>query len=241
MNKLWKALGAATGAYAGYTALAWLRYGRPRPPRAGEEDALLDRFLPVYDVVERHQARLQAPADAVLEAAKSLDFDDSTLIRAVFKGREILMGSSALRRDLPPGMVDKTKALGWGVLAEVPGREIVLGAITQPWEADVKFHPLPPDEFASFNEPDFVKIVWTLRADPSGPAESIFRTETRVAACGARARALFRNYWALLSPGIILIRMAMLRLLSSHLISKMASTSTAAPVGSEANPSALRA
>ena len=58
------------------------------------------------------------------------------------------------------------RAMGWGVLAEIPGREIVMGAVTQPWEADVVFRPLPSAEFAAFAEPGFVKIVWTLRADP---------------------------------------------------------------------------
>jgi hypothetical protein len=28
-----------------------------------------------------------------------------------------------------------------------------MGAATQPWMADVVFHPLPPGEFAAFHEP----------------------------------------------------------------------------------------
>jgi hypothetical protein len=67
-----------------------------------------------------------------------------------------------------------------GVLAEVPEREIVVGAVTRPWEPNVTFRAVPPDEFAAFREPDYVKIVWTLRADPIGAAESIYRTETRL-------------------------------------------------------------
>src|SRR6185436_10471747 len=57
-----------------------------------------------------------------------------------------------------------------------------------------------------FCEHDYVKIVWTLRADPIGTAESIFRTETRVMTTDPAARAKFRRYWSFLSPGIILIR-----------------------------------
>jgi hypothetical protein len=101
------------------------------------------------------------------------------------------------------------------VLAEVPGREIVMGAVTQPWHANVVFRPLPPDEFAAFNEPGYVKIVWTLRADPRGAHASIFRTETRAVATDAYARAKFRQYWSFLSPGIILIRWASLHPLKS--------------------------
>jgi hypothetical protein len=96
------------------------------------------------------------------------------------------------------------------VLAEEPGREIVMGAVTQPWLADVVFRALPPEEFAAFHDPNYVKIVWTLRADSVGPTESVFRTETRAVATDPVARAKFRRYWSFLSPGIILIRWALL-------------------------------
>jgi hypothetical protein len=39
----------------------------------------------------------------------------------------------------------------------------------------------------------------------------MFRTETRALATDAEARRRFRRYWAAFSPGIILIRRAMLR------------------------------
>ena len=102
------------------------------------------------------------------------------------------------------------EGIGWGVLADIPGREIVMGAVTQPWMADVVFRPLPPDEFVAFHEPDYVKIVWTLRADPLGATESIFRTQTRVITTDSVARAKFRRYWAFASPGTVLIRWALL-------------------------------
>ena len=93
-----------------------------------------------------------------------------------------------------------------GVLAEVPEREVVVGAVTRPWEPNITFRAVPPDEFAAFREPDYVKIVWTLRADPIGAAESIYRTETRVTTTDAISRAKFRRYWAFFSPGIWMIR-----------------------------------
>jgi hypothetical protein len=81
-----------------------------------------------------------------------------------------------------------------------------VGAVTKPWEANVTFRALAPDDFAAFSEPGFVKIVWTLRADPDGNDKSVFRTETRAVATDATARKRFRLYWALASPGIALIR-----------------------------------
>lgn len=200
----------AAAAYGAYVCTTWLRYGR-KPRRAGETDSLLDGFMPNYEVAERHRIFVNAPAEATFAAACDLDFEDSHIVRAVFKGRELLLGAKAGPDALPRGLLAQTKALGWGLLAEVPGREVVMGAVTQPWLADVVFRALPPGEFASFHDPGYVKIAWTLRADRVGERKSIFRTETRVLACGPVPRAKFRKYWAFLSPGILLIRLAMLR------------------------------
>jgi hypothetical protein len=92
----------------------------------------------------------------------------------------------------------------------LPGQEIVMGSVTQPWNANVVFRRLTPDEFVAFNEPDYVKIAWTLRADTTGPRQSTFRHETRVQTTDAIARAKFRRYWAFFSPGIKLIRWVLL-------------------------------
>jgi hypothetical protein len=92
----------------------------------------------------------------------------------------------------------------------VPDRQIIMGAVTQPWEANVVFRPLPPAEFAAFADPGFVKIAWTWRADAVTATESVFRTETRAVATDDTARRKFRRYWALLSPGIIVIRWSLL-------------------------------
>jgi hypothetical protein len=42
------ALGLATGAYATFVGLTWLRYGHPAAASAEDADPLLDRFMPVY-------------------------------------------------------------------------------------------------------------------------------------------------------------------------------------------------
>jgi hypothetical protein len=200
-------LGVALAAYGACAATAWCRYGRPPAPQPDERDELLDRFMPRYDVVERHRVGIAAPAALILEAAKEQDLLQSPLVRAIFKARETVLGATPDDREQPRGLLAAVQALGWGVLAGVPGREIVMGAVTRPWEANVTFRALPPDEFASFSHPGFVKIAWTLRADPEGDGTaSVFRTETRAVATDAAARVRFRRYWAFASPGIALIR-----------------------------------
>jgi len=98
-----------------------------------------------------------------------------------------------------------------GVLVDVPEREVVVGAITKPWEPNVRFRALPPGEFAAFREPGYVKIAWTLRADIVDETISVFRTETRAIATDPVARERFRRYWALARPGIAMIRRLSLR------------------------------
>jgi hypothetical protein len=200
------AAGIAAGVYGAYVGVTWSRYGRPARPAPAEEDPLLDQFMPHYDVVERHRVRVDAPAATTLEVASNLDLFDLPAVRAIFKGRELLLGSAPGERPAARGMLAAVQALGWVVLADDPGREVVLGAVTKPWEANPTFRSLPPDDFRAFAEPDYVKIAWTLRADPAGRGASMFRTETRAVATDAAARSRFRVYWSLLSPGIFLIR-----------------------------------
>jgi hypothetical protein len=201
--------------YAAYVAAAWLRYGRPRKAGTAESDDLLDRFIPRYDIVERHHIRVAAPADVTFAASMDMDLEDSAVVRAIFKGREILLGADE-RTIGTHGLVATTKALGWRVLAEHPGRELVMGAVTQPWKANVEFRGLPPDEFAAFDRPGFVKIVWTLRADPVDETHSIAVTETRAVATDRIARRRFRWYWARFSAGIVLIRELSMRLVKNE-------------------------
>jgi hypothetical protein len=213
MNALAKVLAAGTAiagaSYATWVASTWLRYGRPRKARGEAADPILDALMPAYDVCERHRIAVGAPAEVTLAAAKDFDPNDARLVRAIFRARELILRSKSEVTARPRGMFEGMKAIGWGVLADSP-HEIVMGAVTRPWESDPVFRPLPPGEFTAFAEPDFVKIAWTLRADQRPDGSSVFRTETRAVATDAGAAGKFRLYWAFLSPGIILIRTAML-------------------------------
>jgi len=207
--------GAGALGYAVYVGAAWTRFGRVKPqappPRAVVS---MDRFLPQYDVSERHQIGVKAPAPVTYAAAREVDLQRSPLVRAVFESRRILFHSEGRELARRP-FLDQVQGMGWGLLAEVPGRAMVFGAVTRPWESNVKFHPLPPARFAAFQRPGWAKIVWTLEVDPAGEERSLFRTQTRVATTDASARKRFRKYWATMSPGILLIRQQVLGLVRS--------------------------
>jgi hypothetical protein len=201
-------LGVGALAGLGYLGTTWARYGNPS--RRGPKDLRLDQFMPVYEVREVHHTRVAAPALVTFAVAQEVDMQQSPLLKAIFLGRELVMGAARVPRA-PQSIRSEVLALGWRVLFEEPGH-LVMGAVTQPWKADVKFRGIPPEEFAGFREPGYAKIAWTLVAEPLTPTACVFRTETRVTTTDAEARKRFRRYWCLVSPGVLLIRREMLRL-----------------------------
>jgi hypothetical protein len=186
-------------------------YGRVKDSAADGKDSLIDQFIPEPEVVEHHQININAPADIVLDTAKQMEVLNSPVIRAVFRLRELALGGEPDTRPHPARLLPQMQSIGWVVLAEIPGREIVLGSVTQPWQAAPVFRSIPASEFRDFVEPGYVKIVWTLRADPVTESRSLFHTETRVCTTDAEARDRFRRYWSFVAPGVELIRLVMLR------------------------------
>lgn len=172
--------------------------------------------MPEYDVREEHHILVHAPAAVTMEAARKVSLNDSPVIRAIFKAREMLLRAKAETEKQPRAFVDLAQSIGWRSLADERDREMVFGAVTQPWKPNVVFESVAPERFVTFDKPDYVKIVWTLRADPIGRESSIFRTETRAVATDAQAREKFRRYWASYSAGIVLIRFGALSLVKSE-------------------------
>lgn len=204
----------AAAAAAGYAALVVLnrrQYGSVTTSPGSERDSMLDRFIPVPEVREHHSIEINAPADVVLATAKELELLKAPLVQAIIRVRELALGATPDPRPHPDGLLSQMLSIGWVVLAERAGREIILGAVTQPWETAPVFRSISAEQFAGFSEPGFVKIAWTLRADPVDQHHSIFHTETRVCTTDAEARQRFRSYWSFVAPGVELIRMAMLR------------------------------
>lgn len=171
------------------------------------ESVPIDRFIAAPDVRERFEIVVEAPADLVMQVAADFDMQSILPVRAIFRLREMFLGAASSGPRKPQGMLAETRALGWGVLCEQPGRWIVCGARCQPWLADVKFTPIAPEQFAAYAEPDQVKIAWTLEAQPLGPATTRFAQETRAVATDASARAKFRRYWRWARFGIVAIRL----------------------------------
>jgi hypothetical protein len=197
--------------YVVYAITAWCEYGF----RHGEEnqDPMLDRLLPNWEVSERHQIRINAPDSVAFAAARTLDLNESPGIRAIFRLRQLIMRSGQREYYGPRSVIERAHALGWGVLADIPGRRVVLSSVTQPWQPNIAFRALSGVDFTGFSEPGYAKVIWSIAVHPQGPNRAIVSTETRVRTTDAESRRRFRLYWALMSPGILIIRYLGLRLI----------------------------
>jgi hypothetical protein len=177
---------------------------------AEAHDALLERFLPACDARHHHAAHVAAPANRTMAVAMAQDFMEPRLIRAVVGMRAWMLGARTATRHESRGLVADMEALGWAVLEDVPGHEIVMGAATRPWDPSPRFLPLPGHDFVRFHEPGYVKIAWSVRVEPDGLHGSFIHTETRALATDAGARRRFVAYWRFVSRGTELIRHALL-------------------------------
>ena len=171
---------------------------------------LIDTYLPKYDERSYHEARVAADRATAFAALRALDLEQSLIVRTLFAIRSLpsrfrvqerAVASPRVSRPFVDSMVD----IGWVILEEAPGQELVAGTVTQPWEATVRFRGLSPREFVAFEEPGFTKIVWNLAARESDGGAMI-STETRVLATSPGARRRFRRYWLIVRPGVKLIR-----------------------------------
>jgi hypothetical protein len=210
------AVAAAAGIYGGYVAVTYVQFGRSSGK--AERHPLLDPLMPEYEVRERHSVSVAAPTAITYAAAREISFHDSRIIRMIFTLRELprrLLGGPAAPTERRP-VFDEVIALGWCQLTDTPGRHVIMGAVTQPWQQEVQFRGLPAGEFVAFREPGYAKIAWTIEVDPAGPSSSVFSTETRVMTTDPVSHERFRRYWAFLSPGILIIRYEILRLVRAE-------------------------
>ena len=204
-------LGVGSGFPFSLVAIASLLVMERGLRRIAPHDSAAAPFIPRPDVLDRHEIVIEAPPDLVFFDATRIDLQSLPVVRGIFRLRAWVMGDTLEAPRKPLGIVSDTTMMGWGLLAYTPCRTLVMGAAARPWTRNVTFRTIPSEQFAGFAEPDYVKIVWTLEADPLGPERTRFRTETRVTATDAASRRKFFWYWMIFGIGIRFIRWNMLR------------------------------
>jgi hypothetical protein len=189
----------------------------------------MDQFMPRHDLAVVHADVFRAPPAECYRAASELDLFQAPLVRTLLGIRGLpqrVVATLTGRSGSAPGEASPSTfrlkdlvGLGWVLLGETPGVEMVFGQVSRPWKAVAASTDAPttPEHFTSFDGPGFAKIAAGLRIDPYGVDSSIVTIETRASATDDNSRRRFRRYWLLIGPFSSLIRRIALRRLATEL------------------------
>ena len=95
----------------------------------------------------------------------------------------------------------------WILVADEPGREVVLGLL---WRPPAGAERCEPEHFAQFAQPGFAKVAWSLAVAADGERSRLI-TETRTLATDPHTRRRFRLMWPVIAPFAALLRRMVLR------------------------------
>jgi hypothetical protein len=180
---------------------------------------LIDRYLPQYDVTERHRLRIRAPVNRVWESLRTCHLAESWATRLLFAirrlGRLGSGGQAAIRQSVT---LESALRGGFLLLADEPPRELVLGLVGRFWrfwQADL-VTGIDADGYIRFARPGYAKAAMNFSLTPLAGRETLLETETRTLCTDTAARRRFLPYWFVIRPFSGLIRMQMLGAVRRH-------------------------
>jgi len=178
---------------------------------------LLDELMPRYDVSARYRTHVRTDPATVYDALGRAHLAASPLIRMLFLLRRL---PARLMRARPvAGFAPRSRTLrdlvgrGFGLVAERPGDELVLGTVGRFWRLAADLREASAADFATALEPGLARAAWNFRVIDAGAGNTELSTETRVQCADAATRRRFRLYWAIVGPASGWIRLEILRLI----------------------------
>ncbi len=188
--------------------MAW-----PAPLRRVEaERSALDHLMPAYQFSEFHDIRIRAAPAEAYRAVREVTADEIFLFRTLTWIRNPHLPGRGEENVLnAPGgkpILDVALRSGFRVLAEQPGREIVLATVVV-WDGVSRIHTA--EEFRRFDRPGNAISAINFLVRDDGGGWCTLSTETRVFATDARTHRWFARYWRMIYPGSSMIRYFWLR------------------------------
>jgi hypothetical protein len=196
---------------------------RRSPSRAVSNPPLAAHYLADPRIHRVDAIAVAAPPDVAWAHARAIDLRDIAIVRVLLELRMIparldawFSGESIARRARL--RIDDLIAPGSGftLLAEEPGREIVIGSVGAFWRPDIEWRYVAADELAAFAEPGWGKLAWSLRVEALGRG-SLITCELRVTATDDASWTKLRRYWRVTGPFSLAIRRALLGRLADEL------------------------
>jgi hypothetical protein len=183
----------------------------------GSEQLLIDKYLPEYHLRTVHSILIRQPDTAIFKAVHALTMREVPVVRVLMmiRGLPGILGATTLLHTRSPStMLQDAQRMGFIILDEDFGREMVLGLVGQFWrlKGGVCMDVRDTNAFVSFNAPDYGKAVVNFKVDAMADGGgSVLSTETRVWLTSPGALRQFRRYWRVVSFGSGVIRRAWLR------------------------------
>ncbi|MGI9556703.1 MAG: hypothetical protein ACR2N5_02045 [Solirubrobacterales bacterium] len=174
---------------------------------AQSERLLLDQHLPEFDVTRVHHRVIDASVERTWETVKSVDLmrvgEVWPITRALMWVRRLpdAVTRSSGQDGEPLSFDDVAATEGWVKLDEVPGRELVLGAVGKVWRPRIEWRSVSRSEFSEFAVPGYAKIAVGLSVRPYGRRRTLLSYEARTATTDEVARRRFQRYWRLIGWG----------------------------------------
>jgi hypothetical protein len=173
---------------------------------------VLDRIVPTFQASERHSTTIDASPDQVWAALSQVTMGELRLFRLLMGVRVLpgrLVRSPRARFDAEEPLLGWAVRFGFTILGEDAPRELVLGAIGQPWRlgGGRSAAVAGGDDFAAFDQPGYAKMAANFRLAPIAGGGAIpLSTETRVACTDPASARRFARYWWLIRPASGAIR-----------------------------------
>jgi hypothetical protein len=183
----------------------------------------LDQFVPAYQFNEFHSLRIAAPKDKVYTALKQVTAEEILFFHTLVWLRRLGRPGPESILNPPQNMplLETATKTTFILLAEEPGREIVVGTLVgtpRGWRPRGERTPEAFKALLASKQPGFAVAAMNFRlADCDATASqatspcTLLTTETRIYATDASSRRAFARYWRVIYPGSSLIRRMWLR------------------------------
>lgn len=183
-------------------------------PEACVPAMLIDTFAPNPDAVETHSIVINASCEIVYQALWTTDLGGSALVKGLLALRSLPQFIASGFRSMPRHRKVTLQTImnsGFGMLAEIPNQEIVLGVTGRFWRPTGNLSPFNRSDFDRPVSAGLARGVWNFGVGEGSNRQTILRTETRVVCGDPASRRKFLAYWVIVRPFSGLIRLIMLR------------------------------
>jgi hypothetical protein len=180
-------------------------------------ESLIDRYMPEWDVRERHRTRVNAAPERVYAAIRTADLAGSSLVRLLLalRGLPALLTrkgrAMAAARERRVVRLADFERHGFSVLEERAPADLLIGLEGRFWTPTGSLRPARAAGFSGVIPPGEARAAWDFRVEAEEAGGCTLSTETRVRCADAGTRLRFLAYWTLVRPGSGLIRRMMLR------------------------------